>query len=104
MWVGRFETEAAFEAYIDSGAFERDAGYEITRGLEPFHGFTDELGKLFESSAFEGPLRQRLESTVAGARPKPNAVLFEADFRFDPERVRGKTRPRLKFVGAFRKA
>jgi len=103
LWVGRFKSEEELEIYIDGGDFERDVGYSITRGLEPFHAFAASRDALFAGYGFDPKTERRLQKALDELGVDANAALLESDFRFEPERVRGRSRARLQFLGSFRR-
>jgi len=103
LWVGQFANEERLDTYIDDEEFERDIGYVIDRAMPPFRSFADAPGMLFESWGFNGALKKRLEGALAALDVRANAAILEGDYRWDPARVRRRARPKVHFLGSFRK-
>ena len=98
LWVGRFASEDALEAFIDSGAFEREQGVTIEPPLLPFHAFDDGVtpGELVAMLVRERNILARAIERLPARRI--NAVI-RYEVRCAPAR---RKRTRMTFVGCFR--
>jgi len=102
LWVGRFDSESDLEMYIDGGDFERDAGYTITRGLEPFPAFADGPGDPFTGYGFATALLRRVSTALEDSGLRANSAVLQMHFRYEPARVRTRSKAKLSFLGSYR--
>jgi hypothetical protein len=103
MWVGQFEDEDALDMYINDEEFEHDIGYVIDRAMPPFHAFAEQPGTLFDGWGFSDALKKQLERALKALGIRANAAILESDYRWDPTRVKQRARPKVRFLGSFRK-
>ena len=106
VWVGRFGSQEELERYIDASRFEKDVGYSILEGRNPYNAFEEsgDADALFAPFELPPRLHDALVEAVALLGKDVDSAVVEDDFAYDPAAATVAARPKVTFLGVFEKA